>query len=243
MEIKSKSSLLYWYPKVNGLGIPKPKTEVIKLTENEKEGYYKGEGDCFGLDRLEKEVKRTVEENFSLPIFLRTDEFSNKYLWKKSCYIDNLDNLKENLFEIICGGKLADIMGLPIEAIVVREFIPMDTKFHAFHGEMPINPERRYFIKDGKVQCHHPYWIEDAIEKGTPKNKLPANWRKIIREINAEAKDEVDILRGYSLIIASIMENYWSIDFCKAKDGKWFLIDMAEGEKSWHPFNCQYSNM
>ena len=39
------------------------------------------------------------------------------------------------------------------------------------------------------------------------------------------------------------MKGYWSVDYWKAKDGRWILIDMAEGEKSWHPSKCKYSNM
>lgn len=33
---------------------------------------------------------------------------------------------------------------------------------------------------------------------------------------------------------------YWSIDFCKAKDGRWILIDMATGERTWHKEDCEY---
>jgi len=239
MEIRSKSSLLYWHPKINDLGIPSPKTEIIRLTNKEIKEYYRAEGDCFDLSRVGKEIGKVINDNFELPVFLRTDEFSNKHFWRKSCYLDNIDNLKRNLMEIISGSRFADFLGgLPIEALVVREFIPMDTKFHAFYGEMPVNPERRYFIKDGKVQCHHPYWIEDAV-----KNPSIENWREAAEDMNIETEDEVDILRGYSLIAASVIDGYWSVDFCKAKDGRWILIDMAEGEKSWHPSSCKYSNM
>jgi len=240
---RSKSSLLYWYPKIKDLGIPTPRTEIVTLTTEEVKAYHRGEGDCFGLNRLEKEVKKVIETNFSLPVFLRTDEFSNKHLWWESCYLDNLDNLQRNLFEIICGSKLADIMGLPIEALVVREFIQMDTRFKAFYGEMPVNPERRYFIRNEKLECHHPYWIKDAVERGTPKSKLPTNWRELAEEMNLEAQDEIDLLSGYSIVVATNIGGYWSVDFCKAKDGRWILIDMAEGEKSWHPSECKYSNM
>jgi len=240
---RSKSSLLYWFPKIKNLGIPTPRTEIVTLTEQEKDTYYRGEGDCFNLERLTNKVSEIIQERFSLPVFLRTDEFSNKHLWGKSCYLDNLDNLQRNLFEIICGSKLADMMGLPIEAIVVREFIQMDTRFRAFYGEMPVNPERRYFIRNGKLECHHAYWIEDAVESGTPVEKLPKNWRQLAKEMNTETKKEVELLTNYSQKIAEVIDGYWGIDYCKAKNGRWILIDMAEGEKSWHPSKCKYSNM
>jgi len=241
---RSKSSLLYWFPKIKELGIPTPKTEIVTLTAEEIEAYYRCEGDCFSLDRLEKEVSKIIEEKFSLPVFLRTDEFSNKHFWQKTCFLDKLDSLQDHLMEIIVGGKLADIMGLPIEAIVVREFIQMDTRFKAFYGEMPVNPERRYFIKDKEIQCHHAYWTDkEDIEEKTSQGKLPKNWKTILDEINFESQDEIDLLSGYSIVVANNIDGYWSIDYCKAEDGRWILIDMAEGEKSWHPSECKYSNM
>jgi len=145
--MKSKSSLLYWYPKIKNLDISMPKTEIIKLTSKEIEAYGACEGDCFNLDRLETEVSKIIDSKFELPVFLRTDEYSNKHFWNISCYLDDINNLHRNLFEIISGSRCAGIFELPIEAICVREFIPMDTRFTAFSGDMPVNPERRYFIK------------------------------------------------------------------------------------------------
>jgi len=239
----NKSSLLYWHPKIKDLGIPIPKTEKIMLTEQEKKIYYKGGGDCFNLDRLTEVVSEVIAEKFSLPVFLRTDEFSGKHFWKKTCYLDKLENLESHLMEIIVGGKEAGMMGLPIEAMVVREYIEMDSKFNAFYGEMPVNPERRYFIKNGNVECHHPYWIEDAVERETSKDMLPENWKELAGEMNFESEDEVALLSGYSKVIATHFKDYWSVDYCKARNGRWILIDMAEAEKSWHPCDCKYSNM
>lgn len=239
----NKNSMLYWYPKIKNLDIPMPETEIIKLTSKEIKDYERGEGDCFNLDRLEKEVSKIIDSKFELPVFIRTDEISNKHFWKMSCYLDNKKNIKSNLMEIISGSRLADMFGLSIQAIAVREYIPMDTRFYAFVGEMPVNPERRYFIRDGNVECHHPYWIEDAVERGTPAEKLPKNWRQLAKEMNTETKKEVKLLTGYSKKVSEAIEGYWSVDFCRAKKGDWYLIDMAEAEKSWHPSSCKHSNM
>lgn len=242
MKDLDKNSLLYWFPKIKNLEIPIPKTKIVGLTSQEIQAYHHSEGDCFNLDRLSAEVERTIMSDFSLPVFLRTDQYSNKSFWEKSCYLDSLGNLQRNLMEIISGSAMADFLGLPIETIVVREFIPMDTRFTAFSGNMPVNPERRYFIRDGQVLCHHPYWIEEAIEKGTRRG-LPPNWKEIAREINTEAPDEIKLLTGYSQKVAEVMEDFWSVDFCKAQNGQWILIDMALGKQSWHPSECKYSNM
>jgi hypothetical protein len=237
----NKSSLLYWFPKIAGLGIPVPRTEIVRLTQGEIQAYRRCEGDTISFPRLNGQVKRVIQDMFPLPVFLRTDEYSGKHGWKKTCFLDNLDNLDRNLAGVIEGSLTVDVLGaLPIEAIVVREFIPMDTEFYAFSGEMPVNPERRYFIRNRKVECRHPYWIEDTIAEATPRDKLPRNWKKILESMNTQSESEIKLLAEYAERIAKVLPGYWSVDFCRARDKTWYLIDMAEGDKSWHP-KCRYS--
>lgn len=236
-----KSSLLYWYPRIlEFTSIRIPKTHIIQLTEEEKSNYW--QADACGTDRIEAEIKRLLDVGeFSLPIFVKTDEFSNKWFWEKSCFIDDISKLKKNLFEIICGSRCADIMGLPIEAIVIRQYIPMNELFKTYIGNMPVNPEIRVFAKDGEALCWHWYWIEESIEKDLDYSHLtPSNWKDIL---NSEKKklsgSTIKKLNGYARRITAKLGGYWSIDFCQAKDGRWILIDMAEGEKSWHPEDCK----
>lgn len=239
-----RNSLLYWFPKIQDLGIPFPRTEHVLLTDEEKKEYYSGEGDFFNLKRVSKEIKVLIESSFSLPVFMRTDEYSGKHFWKKTCYLDNLDNLNKNLAEIVLGSRFADFLGgLPIEAMVVREFIPMDSKFTAFIGDMPVSAERRYFVEGGEVICHHPYWIEKAVEQGAGDGRLPLDWKELSKKMNFESEGEIELLRGYAERVSKSVEGYWSVDFCKARSGEWFIIDMALGNQSWHDENCRYSNM
>ncbi len=109
----------------------------------------------------------------------------------------------------------------------------MDSKYTAFWGEMPVNPERRYFIEDGRVLCHHPYWIKEAIHKPSVEN-----WESLSDEMNQEPDGEVGLLTNLAEIIGQKVGGFWSVDFCKAKNGGWFFIDMAMGENSWHPEDC-----
>lgn len=233
-----KNSLLFWYPKVKDLGIRTPFTDFVNLSKKELKEYYSGKGDTCSLGRLGTEVAQLIKDKFDLPVFVRTDQISNKHFWDKACYVDNLETLRSHLFEIICCSMMADFLGaLPIEAIVVREYIPMDTRFRAFAGNMPVNPERRYFIRDGTVLCHHSYWIEGAIQEPLH-NKLPENWKELLREANMETDPEWQLLHNYARKIAKAIEGFWSVDFCLSKNKEWVLIDMAEGQKSWHPEDC-----
>jgi hypothetical protein len=106
---------------------------------------------------------------------------------------------------------------------------------------MPVNPERRYFVENGKVICRHPYWIQEAVEKGTKPEKLPENWREIATAMNIQTQEEIKLLTGYAEQVSKVLDGFWSVDFCKAKDGRWILIDMANGELSWHPDDCQFN--
>lgn len=226
-------SLLYWYPKIQNLDIPQPRTVIVPISEKEKKSLYNE----MIPKSLTAEIRITIQQNFNLPVFIRTDLASGKHEWKKSCYYDGSTELWENLHHIITFNLCVDILGLPFNAMVIREFIPMDTGFTAFYGEMPVNPERRYFIKDGKVLCYHPYWIKEAIADSY-KEPSVKNWEQLSDEMNTQTEDELRLLDWHSHRVAQELDGYWSIDYCKAKDGKWILIDMATGEKSWHPEDC-----
>lgn len=239
MKVKVESdSMLIWYPKIKDLPIPQPKTEVLVIEPK----------DLVPLmnevvpDAFTEKVK-AVCDRMGYPCFLRTDLASAKHVWKRSCFIGNpnVDRvpLWEHIFEVVSFNLCADIMGLDFKALVIREFIPMDSRFTAFYGDMPVNPERRYFINDGNVLCHHPYWIEEAIAD----SKQPSipNWRKVAKELNIETEEEIELLTSYAEMVAKQFEGYWSVDFCKAKDGRWILIDMARGERSWHQKSCKFA--
>lgn len=233
MQNISPDSLLLWYPKVKTLDIPQPKTEIVVLTEKELEAAYERIPKSL-LERVEK----VIAQKFQLPVFIRTDLSSAKHYWKDSCFYDGTDELWQHLWQVIEFNLCADVMGLPFKALVIREFIPMDSKFTAFYGDMPVNPERRYFIDKGKVLCHHHYWIEEAIEQS--KKPSVENWRELSKEMNTETKDEIKLLTGYAQMVAKVLPGFWSIDFCRAKDGRQILIDCATGERSWHPKDCKF---
>lgn len=235
MSEQDKNSMLYWYPLIKDLPIPQPKTIFVMLNEKEIARLF----DEAVPETVTQKVKVVCDTLF-YPCFLRTDLASGKHSWKKSCFIDGKSELWEHIYEVTSFNLMADIMGLDFKAFVVREFIPMDSRFTAFYGDMPVNPERRYFIKDGKLICHHACWIEEAIEEGGKAPSIP-NWREVSKEINTETPEEIELLTKYTLMVGkAIPEGAWSVDFCKAKDGRWILIDMAIANRSWHPEDCPH---
>ena len=225
-----KSSLLYWYPMVKDLPIPQPKTEIMK-TDIDKMlwiDFIDGKTVPFNFAELQ-----TICRGIGYPLFIRTDLASGKHEWKNTCFIEKEDSLLQNLRNIIEFSFVADIVGLDINAIIVREYIQMKTLFTAFWGEMPVNPEIRFFVKHKEVLCWHWYWVEDSI-----KNPSVENWRELLSNEAYISGNETLLLTKDAEKVAGVFDGYWSVDFCKAEDGRWILIDLAEGKVSWHPKDC-----
>ncbi len=239
----NKNSMLYWYPLIKDLDIPQPRTEIVELKASYFELLAILDGE--GYEVIESQIEELEEAcaKIGIPVFMRTAYTSGKHDWTDTCYVADASILRRHIGMLIEDSAMKEI---PIDAFVFREFIEMDSKFTAFGKGMPVNPERRYFIRDGEIQCKHHYWIADAIAEGDEAwaahgmSKLPENWMELLYEMNLETDEEVELLSNYANQVAEVMEGYWSVDFCKAKDGRWILIDMATGEDSWHDERCEY---
>ena len=233
-----QNSMFYWYPKIKDLDIPQPKTEMYKFTKQEFK------------DIQNERTPKTLLENckpiakkIGFPLFMRTDNSSCKHRWLKTCYVPDIDSLEYHFFELLSTSAMQGWMSYNDTGLSFREFLELDygyygdTKFTAFYGEFPVNKERRYFIKDGGIQCHHPYWYPNAIRNS---NIESPNKEMILEQINSENKMEIELLSKYALEVASVFSDYWSVDFAKGLNEKWYLIDMARGENSFHWLECKY---
>lgn len=236
MSMKASSSMLYWYPKVKDLPIMQPNTEMVLIDKKFNwidwlEGNKKLRRNF--TDRYMPEIIN-VARNIGYPLFLRGDHASGKHEWMNTCYVEKEEDIFCHIARVVEFNLCADIIGLPINALVFREYIKMDSRFTAFR-EMPVNSERRYFVKDGEVLCRHSYWVKEAIEQGYHTISLPKNWKTLLNKMNKESLGEVMLLTNYARLISSKIDGYWSVDFCKGKDDYWYFIDMALGKESWHP--------
>ncbi|SMB97817.1 hypothetical protein SAMN00808754_1962 [Thermanaeromonas toyohensis ToBE] len=224
--------------------VPKPETIIVETGYRPLLKMLDGEP-------LPEDIKARIidaTEQLGYPLFVRTDMASGKHDWQNSCYVASSAKLWSNIYRVVEFNEIADILGLQPEALVFRKYIPLEAAFKAFYGRMPVAKERRYFVRDGKVECHHPYWVAEAIGEWWYRvndlavkypdkiGLLPENWPSILAELNRETPEEVELLTAYAEEIGrAIGEGYWSVDFAKGQDGVWYFIDMAEGEQSWHP--------
>lgn len=238
-----KCSMLYWWPLVKEIGIPVPHTEIIEIPHGQDLKIL----DDMNILRQYTVQIRKIADKLKYPLFFRTDITSGKHQWLETCFIADEQTLIRNMFNTIEFGYVADILGLPCHALVFREFLECDYQFKAFNS-MPITKERRLFVRDGVIECSHPYWPEEAIE-----NADTEDWKELLDKTNTLCETDDKILKEFGeKACKSVGGGYWSIDFLYTKHG-WTLIDMAEGicsekingrligRKSYHWESCAKS--
>ena len=224
----NKTSMNYWYPKIEHLNVPMPKTE-IPVTKS----FWDWVSLLDGEDPLSEDEKQAIRDAAvkvgGYPVFMRSDLCSAKHDFERTCFIQNKEDVIQHLWTLIDENACRDCM---MESIVIREYIVPAWAFKAFRG-LPIASERRYFVRDGEVACHHPYWIEDAIEFYGD-IRPPVSWQAELALMNRE-QEEVPLLTKYAEQIAQELGGDWSIDFMLGMDDRWYMIDMATAMQSWHP--------
>jgi hypothetical protein len=209
-----------------------PKTKIIytDIKLENMEGEVTSE--IKGMDEFLTEIRGACIQ-VGIPSFLRTGHLSNKHDWKHSCFIDretlkDKEKLREHIFSLVEMSALATIdRVMPIDFWAVREFIETEPYFHYFSGEMPITKERRYFVRDGKIECHHNYWDRKAFGNDIDEKKY--------EEMAKLTEEDEKTLNSMASYVAHLFSGYWSVDFLKGKNGTWYMTDMAIGERSHHP--------
>jgi hypothetical protein len=226
VEAYAQSSMLFWYPKIKGQ-VPTPNTVFIPLPKNTLEWMDDAPIPKDFIAQVVKEAKA-----IGYPIFMRTDVTSAKFNWVETCFVKSETQLTRNLFHLIEENLMIDMMGeaLP-SALVLREFLKLDTAFLAFKY-MPVAREFRLFMRDGEMECWHPYWPEDAIKFWGPKE--PKNWRSRLAKLSEKpSKTEWTTIEGIANKASAVLPGYWSVDLCRTNRG-WYVTDCARAEVSHH---------
>lgn len=239
-----KNSMIYWWPLVKDLDIPMPRTYMIGVERSCMSPQLRSSDNPRAklharTMKYLPEIRHAVKFCGGYPIFMRTDLMSGKFEWSRTCYCETEPDLIANIHNLVVFSENCDMIGRPMNALVFREYIRMESAFAAFHG-LPISRERRYFVRDGNVTCHHPYWPEEAIKFYSAGYQWPDNWVQDLACLNYEDIEEVELVTDYARKIGSVLPGYWSVDFCKSLRYGWYFIDCALGDDSWHP-DCQAS--
>lgn len=224
--------LSYWFPKIQAAGIPVPKTTVIAMPRSAQLSLF---GEIFDGRKLNGDERpfladiKAAADQVGYPAFLRTGHTSGKHDWDNTCFLSSADQIEDHVLSLMEFSELADFVGLPSDIWAVREFLlttPVATLPR--YGNMPLCREFRFFVEGGKVECWHPYWPLGSIEQGGLH----------IDEATAAFKqmsDIADLAPLFEIAIAAskAVEGRWSVDLLETTRG-WYLIDMAEADKSFH---------
>lgn len=234
----NKTCLSYWFPLIEAAGIPVPKTRIIKMDRDEHRTMFCHlidckAGPCPELAKLVGQIRDAAFDivGASQPFFLRTGMTSNKHDWQRSCRVNDWKVLPDHIYNLIEFSECCDMLGLPSDVWVVREMLKTTPMFHAFHGQMPIIREFRYFVEDGRILHRQPYWPAHAVERHNPSRP---DWREVLEKASIEAPLKLDDL---VLKVSAAVPGHWSVDLLETSDQGWFVTDMAEGSRSykWTP--------
>ena len=228
-----KSSFLYWYPKIIG-ELETPRSVIIPFSTRDAVQILSGNEDALS-DLVDIVISELRKARISFPVFFKTDFYSAKWYWVDTCFINSKNDLEKNIASLLSSNQDDD--DRPINALIFKEYIQPETKLSAFNN-MPIGKERRYFIENKKVLCHHPYWNEGDIEFFD--GEYPDNWKEILHNLNIETEEEVKILTKGAELFGELIDDdgYFSVDFMQGISGNWYVIDCAEGHKSYHNEDC-----
>lgn len=226
-----RNDLAYWFPILETAGVPVPRTEIV-MTGIDLSPLLDGEtpmGFEAFLDSL-----RAACDRITYPCFLRTGHMSGKHDWTRTCFLAFPEDLASHVAELVELSALVDMLGLPTDTWVAREFLTLATGFQAFRG-MPVAVERRWFFRDGDILCSHPYWPMDSIE-----NPSVADYRAKLLAMQSVQVSALPAMREIVQKVARAFEGSWSVDLALGADGTWYAIDMAEGGRSFHWPGCPY---
>ena len=224
------NSITFWLPVLQNHNFPIPKTIIVNA-DIELSHLLNGKL-LKGAERFFGELGRAIDI-VGLPAFLKTEMLSNKHNWKNSCFIKSKTLLAHHVRNLIEMSYMATIdRRTDYNFFAVRRFIKTEEVFNYFPGDMPITKEVRIFVRNNKIECKHPYWPAKIFEHTAS---------DLIEKIRILDKKDDETTNKMGNYIAGIFSGYWSIDLLKAKNGEWFCIDMAIGEKSWHDEDCKFS--
>ncbi len=229
------NSALIWFPPIERAGLPVPKTEFVEYNPNSLFPLLDGQpmGD-FPMKELEQACERV-----GYPCFLRTDLASSKHDGPRSFKVSGPAELPQAVYLTFESNCLKDLAPFT-RAFMVREWITIPAAFTAFGG-LAIGTEWRFFADQESARCHHFYWPEEAFEYSFDRPGAgPADWQERLKRLAAEPDQEIlGRLEAMAFDAArAVGAGAWSIDFALDARGKYWLIDMARAEASWHPDHC-----
>ena len=220
-----------WAPAVASSGVSAPDTVMVPLSFDLQEAMLDGKDIPDELQSNIDEIVKAVElmgAKHGFPVFIKTSFVSHKHDWVNTCCLGTADRetVIKHMENIVGFQGFSDYMVSP--SLLIRQMLETDAEFHAFYGKMPVTQEFRFFASKGKVEGYQPYWPERSIE-----NASVTDWAERLKKISTLGPRDQARLIDMAANVTRRLEGEWSVDFLKDRHGKWWLIDMAEGARSY----------
>jgi len=245
------NSALYWLPRITDAGLPVPRTETIEIDPDlvwlSLGAWEDDTGDkkeAIKSASAQHQIILGAARSFGFPVFIRTDKGSAKHEGPESYRADTEEEVARVVARTINHEMEHDLVGERFPAaILVREWLHLNSAFTAFGGTR-IAREFRFFVEGERLWCSHFYWPEDAV-RFEPADNPPEDWRERLdglRKIETLSDTHLPAWNAWNMALlagrACPDHPKWSVDFAEDMNGKWWLIDMAIAERSWHPKDC-----
>lgn len=238
----SLNSARHWLPRISAeplLSPNLPRTEVVLYDHVTLRGILDGEKLGAAWSTLVDQVAQAARR-IGWPVFIRTDLASAKHGGPESYLARSQADVAGVLYRTVEDNELKFWLS-PDQpsAFLIRQHLTLEAPFRAFAG-LPIAREWRFYVNAESVLCAHPYWPEASIRfrRGCVE---PPNWKEHLRELHEQpdGKEWAQLSRlAQTAAAAADPYQVWSVDFAKACDGNWWLIDMALMQNSWHWPGC-----
>jgi hypothetical protein len=143
------------------------------------------------------------------PIIIKDYVKSQKHKWKEACFIENSGD--KNKVKTVIDNFINLQEDNLTEGLVFREFL--DLEFLDFHSKsgMPLTKEYRLFFYKNELLSIFNYWENENYND-----------------------DKID-LNIFISIAKNIKSNFFTMDIAKAKNGKWYIIELGDGQVSGLP--------
>lgn len=151
------------------------------------------------------------------PFILKGETYSRKASWKRDMFAPD----KKTAIEIY--SRLMDDTLIGRGNIYIRKYEPMVTYLEGVNG-MPVTKEFRFFVAYGQLLCGGYYWqnyIDDLPEIPNA-NEVPEDFlQEVIKRVGNQS-------------------NFYTIDVGQSVSGKWFVVELNEGQQAGLSCNDPY---
>lgn len=226
--IEDRNCLSWWFPRIQGAGLPVPKTRLI-VTEVRLLELVDGKTPP-GFARF-LELLLAAINDVGYPAFLRTGQGSGKHQWEDTCFIaDEQTNVGQHVANLVEWSAVVDMMGLDDHVWAVREYLPVQPLYHCTRFcNMPVVREWRAFVDGERVAYANPYWPEDALAQGAPDCDT---WADSYDGDFAASRGTLHRVRNLASAAGVACGGRWSVDILETKAGL-YVTDMAIAERSY----------